>query len=42
MQDRDNKIFIGEVWPGYTAFPDFSYSLTTEYWTKQASSECNY
>ena len=23
------------MWPGPTAYPDFSYSLTTEYWTKQ-------
>ena len=34
-QDRKDDVFIGKVWPGYTAYPDFAYPLTTEYWTKQ-------
>uniref|UniRef100_A0A8C4X285 Si:ch73-12o23.1 n=1 Tax=Eptatretus burgeri TaxID=7764 RepID=A0A8C4X285_EPTBU len=27
-----NKILIGKVWPGLTAFPDFSTSVTQEWW----------
>ena len=34
-QDANNDIFIGKVWPGYTAFPDFLNPSTTKYWQSE-------
>jgi hypothetical protein len=30
----DGKVFIGTVWPGTTAFPDFLHDNSTAYWTQ--------
>ncbi len=35
MQDRNGNIFIGQVWPGKTAFPDFLNPKATQYWQDQ-------
>ncbi|CAG2241815.1 MGAM [Mytilus edulis] len=31
---RDDTVPKGEVWPGLTAFPDFSHTNATDYWIK--------
>ena len=37
MQDDKGTVFVGKVWPGYTAYPDFLNPNTTIYWEKQVS-----
>lgn len=32
VNSSNGETFIGKVWPGLTAFPDFSYSVTQDYW----------
>ncbi len=32
IKDSNNKVFIGKVWPGYTAYPDFLNLNTHKYW----------
>lgn len=32
IKDSDGDIIIGKVWPGLTAFPDFSNEETHEWW----------
>ena len=35
MKDKSGNIFIGKVWPGLTAFPDFLNSKAAGYWEEQ-------
>eukprot|EP00117_Sycon_ciliatum_P014403 scpid26772/ scgid2150/ Lysosomal alpha-glucosidase; Acid maltase len=35
LKNSSNQPIIGSVWPGETAFPDFSHPNAIEYWTKQ-------
>ena len=35
MKDKSGNIFIGKVWPGLTAFPDFLNSKAAAYWEEQ-------
>ena len=35
QQDKNGNVFIGKVWPGYTAFPDFANFDTHKYWQNQ-------
>ena len=32
LQDANNDVFIGKVWPGYTAYPDFLNPKAIQYW----------
>uniref|UniRef100_A0A673AJL8 Lysosomal alpha-glucosidase-like n=1 Tax=Sphaeramia orbicularis TaxID=375764 RepID=A0A673AJL8_9TELE len=32
MKDDENRTLIGKVWPGLTAYPDFSDEVTHEWW----------
>lgn len=32
INDSDGNTLIGRVWPGLTAYPDFSYQVTHEWW----------
>lgn len=32
IKDSDGNVIIGKVWPGLTAFPDFSNEETHEWW----------
>lgn len=34
INSSNGETFIGQVWPGLTAFPDFSYPGTQDYWDK--------
>ncbi|KAL6079351.1 P-type domain-containing protein [Balamuthia mandrillaris] len=34
IKDRDDKPFIGKVWPGFTAWPDWFHPNATSYWTQ--------
>ena len=36
-QDKNGNVFIGRVWPGYTAFTDFMNFDTHQYWQDQVS-----
>jgi hypothetical protein len=33
IKKGDGSVFIGKVWPGTTAFPDFLHPNATQYWT---------
>ncbi|KAI9357878.1 alpha glucosidase [Pilaira anomala] len=35
MKNPDGTDYIGQVWPGYTTFPDWWHPNATEYWTKE-------
>ncbi|KAG2214664.1 hypothetical protein INT46_005681 [Mucor plumbeus] len=35
IKNADGSDYIGEVWPGYTTFPDWWHPNATEYWTKE-------
>jgi alpha-glucosidase len=35
LLNPDGSLYIGEVWPGYTVFPDWHTSSAKEWWTKQ-------
>jgi alpha-glucosidase len=35
LLNPDGSLYIGEVWPGYTAFPDWHTSSAKEWWTNQ-------
>ena len=35
VKDKNGKIFIGKLWPGFTAYPDFLNPKTFEYWGQQ-------
>ncbi|KAK9766714.1 hypothetical protein K7432_004020 [Basidiobolus ranarum] len=35
IKNPDGSIYIGQVWPGYTAFPDWFASNTDSWWTTQ-------
>ena len=35
LQNRNNDTFIGKVWPGLTAFPDFFHPKANQYWQTQ-------
>ncbi|EGW32344.1 Glucoamylase 1 precursor [Spathaspora passalidarum NRRL Y-27907] len=35
LKNPDGSLYIGAVWPGYTAFPDFLNNKTQEYWNEQ-------
>ena len=37
FQDKNGNVFIGKVWPGYTAFTDFMNFDTHSYWQDQVS-----
>ncbi|XP_065189495.1 uncharacterized protein LOC135820114 [Sycon ciliatum] len=37
IKDRHGKIFIGRVWPGTTAFPDFFNPKAVSYWKNEIS-----
>ena len=32
LKDKNGNVFIGQVWPGTTAFPDFMNPKAFEYW----------
>ena len=33
IKDQQGKPFVGKVWPGFTAFPDFLHPNTSDYWS---------
>lgn len=35
LLNPDGSLYIGEVWPGYTVFPDWHTSSANEWWTNQ-------
>ncbi|ORX78974.1 putative alpha-glucosidase [Basidiobolus meristosporus CBS 931.73] len=35
IKNPDGSIYIGQVWPGYTAFPDWFAPNTQQWWTSQ-------
>lgn len=35
IKNPDGTDYIGQVWPGYTTFPDWWHPNATEYWTKE-------
>ncbi|ORY01376.1 hypothetical protein K493DRAFT_209753 [Basidiobolus meristosporus CBS 931.73] len=37
IKNPDGSIYIGQVWPGYTGFPDWFNPNTTKWWSKQIS-----
>ena len=34
LKNPDGSLYIGSVWPGFTAFPDFLAPKSQEFWTK--------
>ena len=37
MQDASGGVFIGKVWPGFTAYPDFLNPKAIQYWQNEVS-----
>ena len=37
MQDASGGVFIGKVWPGFTAYPDFLNPKAIQYWQNVVS-----
>ena len=35
IKNADGTDFIGQVWPGFTTFPDWWHPNATEYWSKE-------
>lgn len=35
IQDNNDKVFVGKVWPGSTVYPDFLHPNASQYWEKQ-------
>jgi hypothetical protein len=35
LQDASGDVFIGKVWPGFTAYPDFLNPKTIQYWQNE-------
>ena len=35
LQDQSGEVFVGKVWPGLCAFPDFLNPATAGYWQNQ-------
>ncbi|EDV27381.1 uncharacterized protein TRIADDRAFT_21692, partial [Trichoplax adhaerens] len=38
IKDKNGKVFVGRVWPGYTAFPDFLNPASLAYWKQHIQS----
>ncbi|ORY93432.1 alpha glucosidase [Syncephalastrum racemosum] len=41
LKNSDGSEFVGQVWPGYTAFPDWWHPNVTEFWGKEMSDFIN-
>lgn len=39
LKDSKGNIFIGRVWPGTTAFPDFLHPKAADFWEEQVSKQ---
>ena len=37
LKDKKGSVFIGKVWPGTTAFPDFLHPKTADFWEEQVN-----
>ena len=37
LKDKKGSVFIGKVWPGTTAFPDFLHPKTANFWEEQVN-----
>lgn len=37
MMNPDGSQYIGQVWPGYTVFPDWRSAMTQDWWTNEMS-----
>ena len=37
LKDSKGSVFIGRVWPGTTAFPDFLHPKAADFWEEQVS-----
>ena len=39
LKDKKGSVFIGRVWPGTTAFPDFLHPKAADFWEEQVSKQ---